>query len=57
MRSPNVSHNVSSAELLSEQASSKRTGLGEGSDTRSRKLETNPTHVGKLAANPVTLTE
>ena len=57
MRSPNVSRNVSSAELLSEQASSKQTGLGKGSDTRSRKLETDPTHVGKLAANPVTLTE
>ena len=57
VRVPNVSHNVSSTELFSEQASSKETEPCEVTDTRSRKLETNPTRVGKPAANPGTLTE
>ena len=46
VRAPNVSHNVSSAEFLSEQASSKKTDLREGSDTRPRVPETKPTRVG-----------
>ena len=57
VRAPNVSHNVSSAEFLSEQASSKKTDLREGPDTRPRVLETKPTRVGKPEANPITLTE
>ena len=57
VRAPNVSHNVSSAEFLSEQASSKKTDLREGPDTRPRVPETKPTRVGKPEANPITLTE
>ena len=53
VRAP-VSHSVSSAELLSERASSKETEPCEITDTRSRKLETNPTRVAKPAANPGT---
>ena len=51
-----VLKNVTSAELLSEQAISKETEPCVVTETRSRELEANPTHVRRLTANPVTLT-